>query len=125
MGFVAESLWLIKIRRYHEAAKLIEKHLTDPDLKQSSKSSLMSWMGECYLKAEDRKNAAHWFELASRAASESRDLPESERQSRVLKELEEAMECYKAEDDIAGIGRLASLRDSLIRRPYGHFESEG
>ena len=114
MGFVAEALWLIKIKRYHDAAKLLEKHLTDQDLKQSSKSSLMSWIGECYLKAEDRKNAGRWYELASKAASESRDLPEAERQNRVLKELEEAMECYKAEDDISGIGRLASLRDSLI-----------
>lgn len=117
MGFVVDALWLIKIKRYNQAAKIIEKHLSDQDLKQSSKSSLMSWVGECYLKAEDRKNAARWFELASRAASESRDLPETERQSRVIGELEQAMECCKAEDDIEGIGRLASLRDSLMRRP--------
>ena len=117
MGFVAEALWLIKIRRYHEAAKLLEMHLNDQDLKQSSKSSLMAWAAECYLKADDLRSAGRWFELASKAASESRDLPESERQSRVMKELEQAMECYRAEDDTEGIGRLALLKDTLMRRP--------
>ncbi len=77
----------------------------------------MSWTGECYLKAEDMRKAGRWFELASRAASEAGDLSEGEREDRVMKELEQAMECYRTEDDIEGIGRLASLRDSLMRRP--------
>ncbi|HKW05328.1 MAG TPA: hypothetical protein VJN71_08525 [Nitrososphaerales archaeon] len=117
MGFVAEALWLMKLRRYDQAARLLEKHLEDKDLKQSSKSSLMSWVGECYLQAEDRKKAGRWFELASKANSESMDLTGDERQSRILKDLELAMDCYRAEDDIAGIGRLASLRDTLMPRP--------
>jgi tetratricopeptide (TPR) repeat protein len=123
MGFVAEAIWLIKIRRYQEAAKLLERHLSDADLKQSAKSGLMSWIGECYLKAEDRRNAGRWFEQASKAASESQDLEAGEKQSRILKELEEAMECYKSEDDISGIARIASLRDSLIKSPLSQ-ESE-
>lgn len=114
MGFVGQALWLIKQRQFDSAAKMLEAHLNDKDLKHSSKSSIMSWIGECYFKSEDRSRAGKWYEMAGRTALESSELSDKERSERALREFEQAMDCYRFVDDIEGLGRLAYLRETVL-----------
>ena len=114
MGFVGQALWLIKQHQFDSAAKMLEAHLNDKDLKHSSKSSIMSWIGECYFKAEDRSKAGKWYEMAGRTALESSELSDKERSERALREFEQAMDCYRFVDDIEGLGRLAYLRETVL-----------
>src|SRR5579875_2215125 len=113
MGFMADALLLIRLRKYDEAAKLLEKHVYDPNLKESSRTGLMSWVGDCYLKAEDRRKAARWFELAGNAALQCKDLSQFEREKRAMTEFEHAMNCYETEYDVEGMKRVATLKYSL------------
>jgi tetratricopeptide (TPR) repeat protein len=110
MGFFTDSLYLMKLGRYLSAAELLESHLKDENLKQSSRSNVMAILGDCYLKLGDRREAGRWFELSAKTALQSDDLSQIEKEELALREFEEAMECYKKDDDIDGMGRLASLK---------------
>ncbi|HZW57222.1 MAG TPA: hypothetical protein VFF30_13105 [Nitrososphaerales archaeon] len=110
MGFVSESLDLIRLNRFMTAAKLIEQHLGDSGISPASKIGLMSWIGECYVKMEDRGRAAAWFEMAGRAALSCKELDEQERQKRALQEFEQALAYFEAVSDLEGMKRVAAIK---------------
>jgi hypothetical protein len=113
MGFVIEAMQLMKMNSFEAAAKMLEAHLNDTGLKPSAKVGLMSWISECYLKGEDRVQAAKWAELAGKAALSCKDIPSEERTRRAREEFERALGYYEAVNDITGMGRLASLKYGL------------
>lgn len=113
MGFVAEAMLLTKTNNFGAAAKLLESHVNDSALKQSSKIGLMSWIAECYLKSEEKAQAAKWYELAGRAALECKDIPRYEKIKRAKEEFEHAMTYYEAVNDFNGMGRMASMKYGL------------
>jgi hypothetical protein len=110
MGFVSEAMQLIKMNNFDAAAKILESHLNDSGLKPSAKVGLMSWISECYLKQDDRGNAAKWAEQAGRAALTCKDMPSDEKKRRAREEFERALSYYEAINDISGMGRLATLK---------------
>ncbi len=114
MGIIADALALMKVNQYASAAKLLEDHINDPGLKSSAKIGLMSWIGECYLKVEDRANAAKWYELAARQALRCKELSEYDREKRALLELDQALNYFEAVNDVPGMSRVANLKYSLI-----------
>ena len=116
MGFVADSLNLIRLNRYEAAAKLIERHLEDQEITRASKIGLMSWIGECYLRMEDRGRAARWFEAAGRSALSCTELSEVERERRAMLEFEQALSLFEAVSDLDGMKRVASAKYSLMTR---------
>jgi hypothetical protein len=110
MGFVSEALQLMKMNNFADAAKLMEAHLNDSDLKPSAKVSIMSWISECYAKAEDRQSAGRWSEQAGRAALACQSIPRFEKMKKAREEFEVAMGHYEAVNDVKGMGRMASLK---------------
>lgn len=113
LGFLSDALALMKMRQYLEAAKLMQSHLNDPDIIPSAKIGLMSWIGECYAKSENRHEAGHWYEEAGRAALACKTIPESEKMRKARDELEVALAHYEAINDLKGMGRVASLKYGL------------
>lgn len=106
-------MWLIKKNNYATAAKLLESHLNDSDLKQSAKIGIMAWIGECYMKARDHKQAGKWFESAGRAALDCKELMPWEKRKRAIEEFDQAITHYQAIDDLEGMGRVAVAKYSL------------
>jgi hypothetical protein len=113
LGFIAEAMWLLSRKKYIEAAKLLESHMNDQELKPSAKIGILSWIGECYLKAGNTAKAGTWFELAGKAALDCKDLPQSEKEQRAIVEFEQAISHYQAVDDMEGMSRVASLKYAL------------
>jgi TolA-binding protein len=113
LGFLSDALALMKMRQYLEAAKLMQSHLNDHDIIPSAKIGLMSWIGECYAKAENKSEAGHWYEEAARAALACKTIPESEKIRKAKDELEVALAHYEAINDRKGMGRVASLKYGL------------
>lgn len=110
MGFVSEALQLMKMNNYAEAAKLMEAHLNDADLKPSAKIGIMSWIAECYAKSDDRAQAGRWSEQAGRAALACQSIPKFEKMKKAREEFEIAMGHYEAVNDVKGMGRMASMK---------------
>ena len=110
MGFVAEALAQIKTGDYHSAAKTLEEHVNDVDLKADSKVNIMEWIGECYSKCDEPKNSALWYERSGRLILESKEMPSFERNKKAIQDFEKAMESCKVANDVEGIKRLAGLK---------------
>jgi len=117
MGFVSEALQLMKMNNYSEAAKLMESHLSDLDLKPSAKVSIMSWISECYAKSDDRQSAGRWSEQAGRTALACQSIPKFEKMQKAREEFEIAMGHYEAVNDVKGMGRMASLKYGMTTNP--------
>jgi hypothetical protein len=113
MGFFSEAMLLIKMNKFDAAAKLMESHLDDRDLKPSARVGIMSWISECYAKADDRQRAAEWSEKSGRAALSCKDMPEQEKLKKAREEFETALAHYESINDVSGMGRIASLKYEL------------
>lgn len=109
MGFIAEGLWQIKIGDYRSAARLFQDHLSDIDLKSTSKISLMAWIGECYSNCEDCAEAGKWFELAGTTIKNCAKFSDTDRRKRSKQLFELALEAYRSANDIEGIRRASRL----------------
>ena len=117
MGFVSEAMQLMKINNYAAAAKLMESHLSDSDIKASAKIGIMSWIAECYSKSDDRQAAAKWFEQAGRAALACETISSADRAHQAREEFERAMILYEAVNDVKGMGRMATMKYGLKPSP--------
>jgi hypothetical protein len=115
MGFIAESIFLMKRNQFGAAARLLESHVNDPELKPASRIGIMAWIGECYVKSEELKRAANWFEKAGRTALICKELAKEVREKRAISEFEQAIAYYEAVDDISGMSRAAALKYSLLK----------
>jgi hypothetical protein len=114
LGFVAESIFLMKRNQFGHAAKLLESHVNDPGIKPAARIGIMAWIGECYVKGENLQSAANWFEKAGRAALSCKDIEMDVRKKRAISELEQAIAYYEAVDDVSGMSRAATLKYSLL-----------
>jgi hypothetical protein len=114
LGFVAESIFLMKRNEFVSAARLLESHVNDVGLKPASRIGIMAWIAECYVKAENLQNAGKWYEMAGRAALSCQELAREVREKRAISELEQAISYYEAVDDVKGMSRAASLKYSLL-----------
>jgi hypothetical protein len=115
MGFVAESIFLMKRNKFGPAAKLLEYHLNDAELKPAARIGIMAWIGECYVKAENLQTAAKWFELAGKTALTCDGLQKEDRKKRALSEFDQAIAYYEAVDDVPGMSRVAALKYAILR----------
>jgi len=113
LSFMAEAMWLMKKNNYATAARILESHLRDSDLRPSAKIGIMAWIAECHLKAKDHGLAARWFKLAGSATLKCDELMPWEKKKRAIQEFDLALSHYEAIDDIDGISRVATLRYSL------------
>jgi len=66
-----------------------------------------------YSKDEEPGEASKWFENAARAILESPDIPQIERKRKAIKDIDKAVDCDKARNNIEGIKRLTKLKFSL------------
>jgi hypothetical protein len=114
MGFVAESIFLMKRNKFASAAKLLELHVNDAGLKPVARIGIMAWIGECYVKGEDLTKAGKWFEMAGKTALACNELSNEVREKRAASEFEQAITCYEAVDDVRGMSRAAALKYSLL-----------
>lgn len=114
MGFIAESIFLMKRNQFGAAGRLLEAHVNDPGLKHTARIGIMAWIGECYVKGEDLQSAAKWFEMAGKTALSCQDLTKEVREKRAISELEQAITYYEAVDDVRGMSRAAALKYSLL-----------
>ncbi len=110
MGFVSEAMLLMKMNSFEAAAKMLESHLNDAGLKSSAKVGIMSWISECYLKRNDKEQAAKWAEQAGKAALACTGMSIEEKTRRAREEFERALGYYEAINDVTGMGRLATLK---------------
>jgi Tfp pilus assembly protein PilF len=115
LGFIAESIFLMKRNKFAEAAKLLEAHVNDPGLKPASRIGIMAWIGECYVKGEELQSAGNWFEKAGRAALSCQEMAKEVREKRAVSELDQAISYYEAVDDIKGMSRAATLKYSILK----------
>ncbi len=113
MGFISDALEQIRLKQYKSAALIIEQKVNDQSLKPSSRVELMEWTADCYAKGSEPEMAAEWFENAAKAALDARDIPETERKPKAVKNLERAIECLNAKDHLDEIKRLTKLKYSL------------
>ena len=113
MGFMSEAIVQIRMKNYAVATKILSAHLNDLGLKQSSRITLMEWIGECFANAGERTKAAAWFENAARSILECSEIPKFDKRQRAIKDIEKAFDAYSSEDDLNGIKRIAVFRHSL------------
>lgn len=113
MGFVSDALEQIRLKQYKSAASIIEQNLNNQGLKPSARVELMEWTADCYAKGSEPETAAKWFENAAKAALDARDIPETERKPKAIKNLDLAIECLNAKDNLDEIKRLTKLKYSL------------
>jgi hypothetical protein len=115
VGFIAESIFLMKRNKFTAAAKLLESHVNDQGLKPTGRIGIMAWIGECYVKDENVEAAARWYEMAGRAALACKELPQELREKRAIAEFDQAISYYEAVDDMSGMSRVASIKYSLVK----------
>jgi hypothetical protein len=115
LGFVAESIFLMKRNKFIPAAKLLESHVNNAGLKPAARIGIMAWIAECYVKAEDLQSAGKWYEMAGKTALSCKELAKEVREKRAILEFEQAITYYEAVDDVGGMSRAASLKYSLLR----------
>ncbi len=102
------------MKNYDVATRILSSHLNDPGLKQSSRVTLMEWIGECFTKLGDRARAAVWFEKAARSTLECEDIPKFDKRQRAIEDIEKAFDAYSSQDDLNGIKRIAVIKHSLM-----------
>jgi hypothetical protein len=113
MGFISDALEQIKLKRYKSAATILEQNLNNQGLKPSARVELMEWTADCYSKEGEPEMASKWFESAARAALEARDIPQIERKPKAVKDVDRAIECLNAKNDLEEIKRLSKFKYSL------------
>lgn len=113
LSFIAEAMWLMKRNNHSSAAKLLESHANDSDIRPDAKIGLFAWIADCYTRVQDHRQAAKWFELAGKAALDASQLMPWEKRRRAISEFDEALRHYEAIDDIQGMSRVAAIRYSL------------
>jgi hypothetical protein len=113
MGYMAEAMVQMHMKNYNGAIKLLSAHVSDPDLKESSRITLMEWIAECLCKGGDRTRAGMWFEKAAKSALSCDELPRFDKRKRTLDNIEKAFEAYSSENNIGGIKRVSVIKHSL------------
>lgn len=113
MGYMAEAMVQMHMKNYNGAIKLLSAHVADPDLKESSRITLMEWIAECLSKGGERTRAGMWFEKAARSTLACNELPRFDKRKRALDNIEKAFEAYSSENDIRGIKSVSVIKHSL------------
>jgi tetratricopeptide (TPR) repeat protein len=113
LGNITEAIEAYRRNDWRGAARLLEEELKNPQLKHENRIEVCEWIGQCYEGLEEYEDAGIWYEWAAKYTLEDQTKTTSARIASAVKEIDRAMECYKAEGDLNLIKHASAIKYRL------------